>query len=313
MTVDPAREMPGEDPQPGGRDQFTPADPTEQHHSGDFGEQSIDHPGLTADMDIRPDHGETTYRGAGRLAGRRAIITGGDSGIGRAVAIAFAREGADVLIAYLDEEEPDARQTVEWIRAAGRTAVAMPGDIQEQHHCAAIVERAVTELGGVDILVNNAAYQMSLDGIASLTTEQMERTYRTNVFAMVWLCQAVLPHMEPGGSIINTSSIQASQPSPELYDYASTKAAIVNFTKNLARELAARGIRVNSVAPGPIWTPLIPATMTEEKVDTFGQDTPIGRAGQPAELAPAFVFLASQESSYITGETIAVTGGRLFG
>ncbi|HSP27030.1 MAG TPA: SDR family oxidoreductase [Ilumatobacteraceae bacterium] len=298
---------------PMGHDQFTRVDPAEQHRSEDFGEQSIAYPGLTSDMDTRPDHGEETYRGTGRLTGKRAIITGGDSGIGRAVAIAFAREGADVLIAYLDEEEDDAQETVTWIREAGRLAVAMPGDIQEQQHCVAIVERAVAEFGGVDILVNNAAYQMSLDGIASLTTEQMERTYRTNVFAMVWLCQEVLEHMEPGGTIINTSSIQATDPSPALYDYATTKAAIVNFTKNLAQEVAPRGIRVNSVAPGPIWTPLIPATMTEEKVDSFGQDTPIGRAGQPAELAPAFVFLASQESSYITGETIAVTGGRLFG
>lgn len=295
------------------RDQFTPADPTEQHRSEDFDEQPIAYPGLTADMDTRPDHGERTYRGSGRLTGKRAIITGGDSGIGRAVAIAFAREGADVLIAYLDEEEDDAQETVAWIREAGRLAVAMPGDIQDQQQCVAIVERAVAVFGGVDILVNNAAYQMSLDGIASLTTEQMERTYRTNVFAMVWLCQEVLQHMEPGGTIINTSSIQATDPSPALYDYATTKAAIVNFTKNLAQEVAARGIRVNSVAPGPIWTPLIPATMTDEKVKTFGQDTPIGRAGQPAELAPTFVFLASQESSYITGETIAVTGGRLFG
>ncbi|MGD9701116.1 MAG: SDR family oxidoreductase [Acidimicrobiia bacterium] len=294
------------------RDQFTQADPTEQHYSDDFGEQSIAHPGLTADMNIQPDHGERTYRGAGRLTGRRAIVTGGDSGIGRAISIAFAREGADVLIAYLDEEEQDAQKTAKWIREAGRTAVTMPGDIQEQHHCAAIVNRAVSDLGGVDILVNNAAYQMSLQGIASLTTEQLERTYRTNVFAMVWMCQETLRHMQPGGSIINTSSIQASQPSPQLYDYAMTKAAIVNFTRNLAQEVAARGIRVNSVAPGPIWTPLIPATMTEEKVNSFGQATPIGRAGQPAELAPAFVFLASQESSYITGETIAVTGGRLF-
>jgi NAD(P)-dependent dehydrogenase (short-subunit alcohol dehydrogenase family) len=295
------------------RDQFTPADPTEQHRSENFGEQSIAHPGLTSDMEIRPDHGEQTYRGSGRLTDRRAIITGGDSGIGRAVAIAFAREGADVLLAYLDEEEDDAQETVRWIREAGRTAVAMPGDIQEHEQCVAIVERAVAEFGGVDILVNNAAYQMSLEGIASLTTEQMERTYRTNVFAMVWLCQEVLRHMQPGSTIVNTSSIQATHPSPALYDYATTKAAIVNFTENLAQEVAERGIRVNSVAPGPIWTPLIPATMTDEKVDTFGQETPMGRAGQPAELAPAFVFLASQESSYITGETIAVTGGRLFG
>jgi NAD(P)-dependent dehydrogenase (short-subunit alcohol dehydrogenase family) len=294
------------------RDQFTPADPTTKHPTGDFGEQSIEHPGLTADMDVEPDHGGQTYRGTGRLVGKRAIVTGGDSGIGRAICIAFAREGADVLIAYLSEEEQDAHETARWIGDAGRTAIQMPGDIQDQQHCIEVVQRAVTDLGGVDILVNNAAYQMALDGIASLTTEQMERTYRTNVFAMVWLCQEALKHMQAGSSIINTSSIQASQPSPQLYDYATTKAAIVNFTKNLAQEVAERGIRVNSVAPGPIWTPLIPATMSAEKVDTFGQDTPIGRAGQPAELAPAFVFLASQESSYITGESIAVTGGRPF-
>lgn len=293
-------------------DQTTTTDPTDQYPSSDFGEQSIEHPGLTSDLDVQPDHGEETYRGAGRLTGRRAIITGGDSGIGRAVAIAFAREGADVLIAYLDEEETDAQQTAHWIREAGRTAVTVPGDIQHQDHCTAIVRRAVDEFGGVDILVNNAAYQMAVDGIDSLTTEQMERTYRTNVFAMVWLCQAALEHMQPGGTIINTSSIQATQPSPQLYDYATTKAAIVNFTKNLAQEVAERGIRVNSVAPGPIWTPLIPATLPPDKVNSFGQETPIGRAGQPAELAPAFVFLASQESSYVTGETIAVTGGRLF-
>lgn len=229
------------------RDQTTATDPTEQHHHDDFGEQSIDYPGLTGDLDVQPDHGEQTYRGAGRLTGRRAIVTGGDSGIGRAVAIAFAREGADVLIAYLDEEETDAQQTADWIRKAGRNAVTMPGGIQQQDHCAAIVQRAVDEFGGVDILVNNAAHQMAVDGLASLTTEQMERTYRTNVFAMIWLCQAALEHMQPGSAIINTASIQASQPSPQLYDYATTKAAIVNFTKNLAQEAAERGIRVNAV------------------------------------------------------------------
>ena len=291
------------------RDQFTQADPTEQHYSDVFGEQSIAHPGLTADMDI---YGERTYRGAGRLTGRRAIVTGGNSGFGRAISIAFAprrsrrthRAPARRRARRASNRQVDPR--------TGRNAVTMPGDIQEQQHCRAIVDRAVTDLGGVDILVNNAAYQMTVEGIASLTTEQMERTYRANVFAMVWLCQETLLHMQPGGSIINTSSIQASQPSPQLYDYATTTAAIVNFTKKLAQEVAARGNKVNSLAPGPIWTPLIPATMTEEKVDSFGQETPIGRAGQPAELAPAFVFLASQESSYITGETIAVTGGRLF-
>ena len=292
-------------------DQYDKTDPTEQHTSEDFGEEQIGHPGLTGDMDVQPDHGEESYRGSGRLEGRRAIITGGDSGIGRAVAIAFAREGADVLIAYLPDEEEDAQETLKWVTEAGRKGVAVPGDIQEEAHCRGIVDRAVEELGGVDILVNNAAFQMSLDGLESLTTDQLERTYRTNVFAMIWLCKAALPHLQPGASIINTSSIQAFDPSPHLLDYASTKAAIVNFTKNLAQEVAERGIRVNSVAPGPIWTPLIPATMEPEMVDEFGQQTPLGRAGQPAELAPAFVFFASQESSYVTGEVMGVTGGKL--
>ena len=292
-------------------DQYEQTDPTEQHTSDDFGEQQIAHPGLTGDLGVQPDHGEETYRGSGRLEGRRALITGGDSGIGRAVAIAFAREGADVLIAYLPDEEDDAQETLKWITDAGRTGVAVPGDIQDESHCDALVARAVEELGGLDVLVNNAAFQMSLDGLESLSTEQLERTYRTNVFAMIWLCKAALPHLQPGASIINTSSIQAYQPSPHLLDYASTKAAIVNFTKNLAQDLAERGIRVNSVAPGPIWTPLIPATMAPDKVASFGQSTPMGRAGQPAELAPAFVFFASQESSYVTGEVLGVTGGEL--
>ena len=263
-------------------------------------------------MRPRPDFGEDSYRGSQRLVGKRALITGGDSGIGRAVAIAFAREGADVLISYLPEEEQDAQETAGYVRDAGRTVVTAPGDIQEESHCTSLVQRAVDELGGIDILVNNAAYQMTLEqSIESLTTEQLERTYRTNIFALIWLTKAALPHMKPGACIINTSSIQAYDPSPHLIDYASTKAAIVNITKNLSQHLAERGIRVNSVAPGPIWTPLIPATMPADQANEFGQQTPLGRAGQPAELAPAFVFLASQESSYITGETIGVTGGKL--
>jgi NAD(P)-dependent dehydrogenase (short-subunit alcohol dehydrogenase family) len=293
-------------------DQTTPTDPTTQYKDDEFDKEQIPHPGLTDQMRERPDHGEESYRGSGRLTGKRALITGGDSGIGRAVAIAFAREGADVLISYLPEEEPDAQETARWVRDAGRTCVTAPGDIQDEAHCHALVERAVDELGGIDILVNNAAYQMALEkSIEELTTEQLLRTYTTNIFAMFWITKAAIPHMEAGASIINTSSIQAYAPGPHLIDYASTKAAIVNFTKNLAQYLADRGIRVNSVAPGPIWTPLIPATMAPEKVEKFGQDTPEGRAGQPAELAPAFVFLASQESSYITGETIGVTGGKL--
>jgi NAD(P)-dependent dehydrogenase (short-subunit alcohol dehydrogenase family) len=294
------------------RDQFDQTDPTEQYRSDDFGEQQIEHPGITREMEGEPDHGEQTYRGSGRLEGKRALVTGGDSGIGRAVAIAFAREGADVVLAYLPEEEADGQETARWVKEAGRTAITVPGDIQDESHCQALVARTVDELGGLDVLVNNAAYQMAIEGgIEDLTTEQLLRTYRTNIFAMFWLCRAAVPHLEPGASIINVSSIQAYDPSPPLIDYASTKAAIVNFTKSLSQQLAERGVRVNSVAPGPIWTPLIPATMPEQKVDKFGQETPLGRAGQPAELAPAFVFFASQESSYVTGEVLAVTGGRL--
>ena len=295
------------------KDQFTPQDPTKQHTSEDFGEQQIEHPGRTDELTVEPDHGEQTYRGSGRLTGKRALITGGDSGIGRAVAIAFAREGADVLVSHLAEEQADAQETLRWVTEAGRKGVAVAGDIRDESHCEQLVQRAVGDLGGIDILVNNAAYQMALDGIDSLTTEQLRRTYETNIFAMFWLCKYALRHMTPGACIINTSSVQAYQPSTNLLDYASTKAAIVNFTKNLAQEVAERGIRVNSVAPGPIWTPLIPATMPGEMVNEFGQQTPIGRAGQPAELAPAFVFLASQESSYVTGEILGVTGGKPLG
>ena len=291
-------------------DQTDPTDPTEQHPA-ELAEETIPHPGRTDDMSVEPDHGEDTYKGSGRLEGKRAVITGGDSGIGRAVAIAFAREGADVLISYLESEEPDARETADFVEKAGRKAVLFPGDIQDEQLCRQMIQRAVDELGGIDVLVNNAAYQMSLDeGLASLTTEQLMRTYTTNVFAMFWLCKAALEHMEAGASIINTASIQAYEPSPQLIDYASTKAAIINFTKGLAQDVAERGIRVNAIAPGPIWTPLIPATMPAEKVGSFGQDTPIGRPGQPVELSPAYVFLASQESSYITGERIGVTGGK---
>jgi len=286
------------------------ADPRAQHTREDFGPQDIAHPGLTDDMEVRPDHGESTYRGYGRLTGRRALITGGDSGIGRAVAIAFAREGADVAIAYLEDEQQDADETAKWVRDAGRNVVLLPGDIRDEEHCRTLVSQTVEALGGLDILVNNAAYQMTLERFEDLTTEQLERTYRTNVFAMFWLCRFALEHMSAGACIINTSSIQGFQPSPHLIDYASTKAAIANFTKNLAQELGERGIRVNSVAPGPIWTPLIPATMEPDAVNQFGQNTPLGRAGQPAELAPAFVFLASQESSYISGEVLGVTGGK---
>jgi NAD(P)-dependent dehydrogenase (short-subunit alcohol dehydrogenase family) len=291
-------------------DQTTPQDPTDQHPEPEQPAQTLEHPGVTGDMQQQPDHGEDTYVGSGRLEGRKALITGGDSGIGRAVALAFAREGADVAIVYLPEEEQDAQETVRLIEDAGRKAVTCPGDLREEQFCQDVVERVVSELGGLDILVNNAAYQMSQEnGLLDLTTEQLDRTMKTNVYALFWLTKAALAHLGAGSSIINTTSIQAFQPSPQLIDYAATKAVILNFTKALAQQVAEQGIRVNAVAPGPIWTPLIPATMPEEKVKQFGADTPMGRAGQPAELAPAYVFFASQESSYITGDRIGVTGG----
>ena len=261
-------------------------------------------------MSRAPDFGEATYRGTGKLEGRKALVTGGDSGIGRAVALAFAREGADVAISYLEAEQSDADETARVVREAGRTALQLPGDIQDADHCRTLVERSVQELGGVDILVNNAAYQMARDGLADIATDELERTFGTNIFAMFHTSKAALEHMQPGAAIINTASIQAYQPDPMLLAYAATKAAIVNFTKGLAQETIENGIRVNAVAPGPIWTPLIPATMPKEKVDDFGaEESPMGRAGQPAEVAPIYVFLASQESSYVNGEVIGVTGG----
>ncbi len=295
-------------------DQTTPQDPRRQHPTPPQPAQTIPHPGLTDQVRPRPDHGEDSYVGSGRLAGKRALITGGDSGIGRAVAIAFAREGADVVISALPEEEVDARETVRLVEAAGRRGLAVLGDIRSEQHCQELVDRTVAELGGLDVLVNNAAYQMAQDGgILDLTTEQLTRTFTTNVFALLWITRAAVPHLAPGSTIVNTTSVQAYQPSPPLIDYAATKAAILNITQSLAQQLAERGIRVNAVAPGPIWTPLIPATMPADKVEQFGADTPLGRAGQPAELAPAYVFLASQESSYVTGDRIAVTGGRVVG
>jgi NAD(P)-dependent dehydrogenase (short-subunit alcohol dehydrogenase family) len=268
-------------------------------------------PGLTSEMSERPDHGEDSYRGSGRLTGKRALITGGDSGIGRAVAIAFAREGADVLISYLPEEEPDAQDTARLIEKAGRKAVALPGDIRDAAHCQALIDRALSDLGGLDILVNNAAFQMAQPGgITDITDEQFDRVMKTNLYAMFWLCRAAVPHLRPGATIINTASVQAYQSSAPLLDYATTKGGIVAFTKALAEELAEKGIRVNAVAPGPIWTPLIPSTMPKEKVESFGEDTPLGRKGQPRELAPAYVYFASDDSSYTTGEVLGVTGGK---
>jgi NAD(P)-dependent dehydrogenase (short-subunit alcohol dehydrogenase family) len=291
-------------------DQTTRTDPAEQYDQPASAGEEIGHPGLTSDMTDQPDHGEESYRGSDRLADKRAIITGGDSGIGRAVALAFAREGADVLISYLPEEEDDAAETVKLVEAAGRKAVRCPGDIRDEDQCQKVVDTAVSELGGIDILVNNAAYQMvQMGGIADITTDQWDRVMKTNLYAMFWLCKKALPHLQPGSTIINTASIQATTPSPELLDYATTKAGIFNFTKALAGQLAEQGIRVNAVAPGPIWTPLIPATMPTEKSETHGESVPLGRAGQPAEVAPAYVFFASQESSYITAEMLGVTGG----
>ncbi|GAA4969948.1 SDR family oxidoreductase [Kineococcus glutinatus] len=292
-------------------DQTTQQDPTQQHAQPDAEGEQIPHPGRTGEMGDEPDHGEESYRGSGRLEGKKTIITGGDSGIGRAVAIAFAREGADVLIAYLPSEEEDARTTIRHVEEAGRKGVAVPVDLREEDACQQVVDRAVAEFGRIDVLVNNAAYQMAQPGgIEDITTEQFDRVLKTNLYAMFWLCKKAVPHMREGASIINTSSIQAYQPSPPLLDYATTKAGIVNFTKGLGQMLVEKGIRVNSVAPGPIWTPLIPATMPEDKVGSFGKDVPMGRAGQPAELAPAFVFFASQESSYVTAEVLGVTGGK---
>jgi NAD(P)-dependent dehydrogenase (short-subunit alcohol dehydrogenase family) len=293
------------------QDQYTQQDPQHQHEPPDSEQERLDHPGHTGDMGDEPDHGEATYRGSARLTGKKAVITGGDSGIGRAVALAFAREGADVLIVHLPDENDDAKETIGLIEGAGRRGVSVPADLTVEDNCQQVVDHAVEKLGGIDILVNNAAYQMAQPGgIEDISTEQFDRVMKTNLYAMFWLCKKALPHLSAGSVIINTSSIQATTPSPELLDYATTKAGIVNFTRGLALMLADKGIRVNCVAPGPIWTPLIPATMPDEQVGSFGDQTPLGRAGQPAELAPAFVFFASQESSYVTGEVLAVTGGQ---
>ena len=290
-------------------DQTSMQDPTTQHPRPEQPDRQLEHPGLERDMRQRPDYGEDSYRGSGQLEGRRALVTGGDSGIGRAVALAFAREGADVVISHLPAEQTDADEAVAALRAAGRQALSVPGDITDAGHCHDVVARTVEALGGLDILVNNAAFQMSHEGLEDLGEDEIEHTFRTNIIAMFHLCKAALEHLQPGSAIINTASEQAYKPSPELLAYAATKAAIVNFTQNLGQQLIERGIRVNAVAPGPVWTPLIPATMPAEKVESFGEQAPIGRAAQPVELAPAYVFLASQESSYVNGEIIGATGG----
>ncbi len=271
--------------------------------------QQQTHPGTEAAMDPLADHGQDTYRGSGRLEGKATVITGGDSGIGRAVALAFAREGADVLIAYLEEHE-DARATAQLVEDAGRTAVLVSGDVAEPEHCQQIVDRAVDAFGRIDVLVNNAAYQMARQSLAEIPDWEWDHTLATNLSATFRLTRASVPHMAPGSSIINTTSIQEDQPTPMLLPYAATKAAITNLTANLAQLLGPEGIRVNSVAPGPIWTPLIPATMPSEAVESFGDNTPLGRPGQPAEVAPPYVLLASDEGSYLSGSHIAVTGGK---
>ncbi|WP_414708715.1 SDR family oxidoreductase [Ramlibacter sp.] len=268
-------------------------------------------PGLAREMTPRPDHGETSYRGSGRLAGRKALITGGDSGIGRAAAIAFAREGADVAIGYLPQEEEDAREVMQIIRAAGRKAVALPGDIRDEAFCRQLVDAAVRGLGGLDILCNNAARQQAHASIAEISTEQFDWTLKTNLYAMFWITKAALPHLPAGASIINTASVVAYEPPEQLLDYASTKAAIVAFTKSLAKQLAPRGVRVNAVAPGPYWTPLQPSGgQLPDALPKFGADAPLGRPGQPAEIAPVYVLLASAESTFTTGSVLGSTGGR---
>jgi NAD(P)-dependent dehydrogenase (short-subunit alcohol dehydrogenase family) len=292
------------------------ANPRTSYPTPPFPEQTQQPPGTEKDLRPKADHGEHTYRGSGRLTDKVALITGGDSGIGRAVAIAFAREGADVAISYLGgSEEADAERTAELVEETGRSALRLPGDIQDPLFCRAIIEKTHRELKGFDILVNNAAWQASGNSLAEITAEEWERIFRTNIDPMFHLAKAAVPLIRSGGSIINTASIQAYAPSPELLPYATTKGAIVTFTKALAKDpgVLKGGLRVNAVAPGPVWTPLIPSTMPAEKAANFGRDTPLGRAGQPAEIAPLFVFLASAESSYITGEVIGVTGGKPLG
>jgi NAD(P)-dependent dehydrogenase (short-subunit alcohol dehydrogenase family) len=266
-------------------------------------------PGSDAELTPRADHGESSYTGCNKLAGKAAVITGGDSGIGRAVAIAYAREGADVLISYLQEEEADAQETRRWVEKAGRRCVLVPGDIAEPAHCRAIIERARSEFGRLDILVNNAAFQMTRDSLEDTPDEEWDRTFQVNVTAMFHLCKAAIAHMKPGSAIVNTTSVNSDKAPPKLIAYSATKAAIANFTASLGQALAERGIRVNCVAPGPIWTPLIPATMPPEQVESFGQEVPMKRPGQPKEVAPLFVFLACDDASYVTGARYAVTGG----
>jgi NAD(P)-dependent dehydrogenase (short-subunit alcohol dehydrogenase family) len=290
--------------------QYAMQDPTKQYPHPKFEEQVQPPPGLAKDMSPKPDHGEKSYKGFGRLNGRKALITGADSGIGRAVAIAFAREGADIALNYLESEQADADEVIALVREAGRKAFPHPGDISKEQFCSQLVEQAREDLGGLDVVVNVAGHQIATKSIDELTTQQFDETFKTNVYALFWICKAAMRHLPPGAAIVNTASIQSYQPSPSLLDYASTKAAIVAFTKAFAKQVASKGIRVNAVAPGPIWTPLQPSGgQPPEKIPDFGAQVPMGRPGQPAELAPIYVVLASQESSYVTGEIYGVTGG----
>jgi NAD(P)-dependent dehydrogenase (short-subunit alcohol dehydrogenase family) len=283
-------------------------DPLKKYPQPPFPEQEQEIPGKEADMQPKADHGEKSYKGSGKLEGRKVILTGGDSGIGRAVAIAYAREGADLLISYLNEHE-DAEETAKWVREAGRKVVLMPGDISSEEHCKNLIKKAVEEFGQNDTLVNNAAFQMSHKSIQEISSEEWDHTFRTNIYSMFYLCKAAEPHMKPGSTVINTTSVNAYNPKPVLLAYAATKGAIQNFTAGLAQLWAEKGIRVNCVAPGPIWTPLIPSTFPGEEVKEFGKNTPLKRAGQPAELAAVYVLLASEGSSYMSGSTVQVTGG----
>jgi len=295
---------------PGTPDPPASQDPKTLHPEPPYDTPMQKPPGVEKRLDPQADHGESTYVGSGQLEGRRALITGADSGIGRAVAIAFAREGADVAVGYLSEDE-DAEETARWVREAGRRCVLLRGDIGERDGCREVAQKAVAELGGVDILVNNAAYQRSYPSLEAIPDEEFEEAFRVNLFATFRLCKALLPQMKAGGSIINTGSIQSFDPGAELLPYASTKAAIVSFTLSLASHAIEKGVRVNAVAPGPVWTPLIPSTLPEKKVKHFGENTIFGRAAQPAELAPLFVFLASDRASFVAGEVYGATGGRM--
>lgn len=291
---------------------ITEIDPKQRGEKPPFPEPRQDTPGSEQDMRTKPDHGEQSYRGLDRLHDKVALITGGDSGIGKAVAIAYAREGADVAISYLPEEADDARETIEWVKKAGRRAIPMPGDLTDERYCRDLVERTVRELGHLDILVNNAAYQMTHEKLEEFTSQEWDHTFRTNIYAMFYLSQAAIPRMRQGGSIINTASVQAYNPKGNLLAYATTKGAIVTFTKALSQLAVEKGVRVNAVAPGPVWTPLIPSTMPQKKVQEFGKSDLLERPAQPAELAPAYVFLAAtRESSYVTGSVVDLTGGKM--